>query len=329
MKAWRSRFPGGPETLSLEDVPASPPGAGQVSVRVKACGINYPDLLLIQDRYQVKPARPFSPGSEISGIVEEVGAGVSDIQAGERVAAQCGWGGMVESIVLDRSRCVRVPQAMSFEDAATFNFTFDTAYHALFDRAKLRPGETVLVTGAAGGIGLASVQLASAAGARVIAIVSSVEKLKFAQMYGASDGVVYDRAAAGTSPEWRARLKSMTGDTGADVVVDPVGGFLAEAALRCTAEYGRFLVIGFTAGIPSLPMNLPLLKSCNMMGINWRTFTLSYPKNNELNQTRLFRMYEQRLIKPAIAERFNFDDAPKAIGRLDDPDAMGKIVVVT
>jgi NADPH2:quinone reductase len=329
MKALLSRIAGGPETLRVESVPDPEMGPRQILISIKACGVNFPDLLLIQDLYQAKAPRPFSPGAEVAGVVEEVGADVKGYTKGDHVVGRCGWGGMAEKIALDADRCRRIPATMPFEHAAAFLFTYATSYYALKSRGRLAAGETVLVLGAAGGVGIAAIQIAKAMGARVIAAVSSESKLKFVRKHGADDGLVYPAAVTsdGEKRELSRSMKSLLSPSGADVVLDPVGGALSEVALRCTAERGRFLILGFTAGIPLIPLNLPLLKSCDILGVNWRTLVLSQPEENEANQKALFEMYDRRLIAPVITETFPLDLGGEAIRRFQDRTVMGKMVV--
>jgi NADPH2:quinone reductase len=328
MRALMSCEPGGPETLRLLDVPRPVPGPGQVLVAVKACGVNYPDLLTIQDRYQVKTPRPFAPGAEGAGVVAAIGEGVTALCVGDRVAARTGTGGMAEFVAVDAARCSPIPDGTSFVDAAVMQFTFETAYYALHTRAGVRAGETVLVLGAAGGVGIAAVQVARNLGARVVAPASSEEKLGFARQHGAAGGVIYSADTTGDGRELAARLKQAIGSRGADVIVDPVGGWLSEAAIRCMAEGGRYLVLGFTAGIPSLPLNLPLLKNCDVLGINWRTFTLSQDSRVTENRRALQAWYSQGALSPGISAEFPLEEGGKAIQHLADRRALGKIVVV-
>lgn len=326
MRALMSCEPGGPETLRLLDVATPVAGPGQVLLEVKACGVNYPDLLTIQDRYQVKTPRPFAPGAEVAGIVAAVGSGVTGFRVGKRIAARIGTGGMAEFVVVDAGRCSLIPDGMSFSDAAVMQFTFETAYYALHTRARLQAGETVLVLGAAGGVGIAAVQIASNLGAHVVAATSSEEKMAFARRYGASAGVHYPTVMPEDRREIAACLKGSVGPR-ADVVVDPVGGWLTEAAIRCLAEGGRYLVLGFTAGIPSLPLNLPLLKNGDVLGINWRTFTLQQDPRNEANRRELHRWYREGILSPGISAEFPLHEGGKAIQLLADRSAVGKIVV--
>ena len=329
MKAVLSKTPGPPETLVIEEVPDPRPGPNQVLVAVRACSVNYPDVLIIQDLYQFKPERPFAPGSEASGVVEAVGPGVADPKVGDRVLVMTGSGGMAEKLVAPADRCVRIPDAMPFDDAASFILTYGTSYYALKNRAQLRAGETLLVLGAAGGVGLAAVELGKAAGARVIAAASSDEKVALARRRGADAGVVYppgpfDKAGARALADL---LKTACGPNGADVIYDPVGGEYAEAALRSIAWNGRFLVIGFPAGIPKIPLNLALLKSCNIIGVFWGAFTRREPEANDTNTRELIELYARGAIKPEISEHFPLERAGEAIAHLAARKAMGKIVV--
>jgi NADPH2:quinone reductase len=329
MLALLSRQPGGPETLALETVPDPEPRPGEVRLAVKACGVNFPDALIVADRYQFKPERPFAPGSEVSGIVEALGEGVTSLKAGDRVIGSCGWGGMAEKLVLSAERCIPMPDAMPFDEAAAFVMTYGTSYHALKDRAGLERGETLLVLGAAGGVGLAAVELGKAMGARVIAAASSEEKVALAKARGAAEGLVYpsgplDKDAAKALAD---RFKAACGPHGADVVYDPVGGDYTEPALRAIAWEGRFLVVGFPAGIPKLPLNLPLLKSCQIVGVFWGAFAERDPRANAANIRDLLDLYEEGVIRPAISERVPLAQAGEAIARLARRQAMGRIVV--
>ena len=329
MKALISRSPGPPDTLTIEDVPDPRPGAGEVVIAVKACSVNYPDVLIIADQYQFKPPRPFSPGSEVAGTIEALGQGVGEFKVGDRVLAMTGWGGMAEKMAAPVDRCFPIPDAMPFDEAASFLLTYGTTHYALKDRARLRAGETLLVLGAAGGVGIAAVELGKAAGARVIAAASSDEKLALARERGAESGVVYprgpfDKAGAKALADL---FKSACGPDGANVIYDPVGGSYAEAALRSIAWEGRFLVVGFPAGIPQIALNLVLLKSCDIVGVFWGAFSRRDPKANEANTRELFELYARGAIKPPISEHFPLARAGEAIARLASRAAMGKIVV--
>ncbi|MFV0280210.1 MAG: NADPH:quinone oxidoreductase family protein [Rhodoblastus sp.] len=329
MKAVISREVGGPEALRLEQLPDPAAGPGQVVVDVKACGVNYPDALIIRDMYQFKPQRPFAPGGEISGIISAVGPKTEGIAVGDRILASCGWGGMAEKVVVDAGRTVKIPEIMPHDEAAAFLMTYGTSHHALKDRARLKAGETLLVLGAAGGVGIAAVELGKAMGARVIAAVSSQEKADFCKKHGADEAVVYpsgpfDKAGQKALADL---FKKACGPNGADVIYDPVGGDYAEASLRAIAWEGRFLVVGFPAGIPKLPLNLALLKGCDVLGIFWGDFVRRFPKRHQENVRELMDLYAKGTIKPYVSERFPLDKAGAAIEWLSSRKAMGKVVV--
>ena len=330
MKALLSRQAGGPETLALEEVPETDAGAGQVKIAVRACGVNFPDLLIIQDLYQFKPPRPFIPGGEIAGVVEAVGEGVDKFRPGDRVLMGPVRGGMAEKAVGPAANCWKIPDAMPFDEAAALLFTYATSQHALQDRALLRPGETLLVLGAAGGVGLAAVELGKAMGARVVAAASSAGKLDLARDRGADQGVRYatgplDKSAARALTD---ESKAACGADGAQVIYDPVGGDYTEAALRAIAWQGRHLVVGFTAGIPKLPLNLALLKSCQIIGVFWGEFATRFPARHAANVSALMALYREGRIKPVVTERFPLQRAAEAIGRLGTREVRGKVVVV-
>jgi NADPH2:quinone reductase len=329
MKAMLSTRVGGPETLELTELPDPTPGAGEVVIAVKSCGVNYPDSLIIEDRYQFKPARPFAPGGEVAGIVEAVGSGVTTCKPGDRVIGSLTWGGMAEKVALPAARCTPMPAEMPFEEASALVLTYGTSIHAIKDRARLKAGETMLVLGAAGGVGLSAVELGKAFGARVIAAASSQEKVDLARRHGADAGVVYP---AGPFDKTGARaladlFKEACGEKGADVIYDPVGGDYSEAALRAIAWEGRFLVVGFPAGIPRLPLNLTLLKGCQVVGVFWGGFVQRAPKANAANIAELMQLYSKGAIKPLVSERYSLARAGAAITRLSGRQAMGKIVV--
>jgi NADPH:quinone reductase len=329
MKALLSKVAGGPEKLVLEDVPDPEPGAGQVLLSVRACGVNYPDTLIIEDRYQFKPPRPFSPGGEVAGVITTVGEGVSRFKPGDRVIGWLNWGGMAEKLVIDESRCIPMPNAMPYDEASAFILTYGTSYYALKERGQLKPGESLLVLGAAGGVGLAAVELGKAMGARVIAAASSEEKIAIAKEHGADIGVVYPRSLSDReSAKALADLFKRSCDPGgADVVYDAVGGDYAEAALRAIAWEGRFLVVGFPAGIPRIPLNLPLLKSCQIVGVFWAAWVERDREAFEASTRELLEFYERGAIKPLVSERFPLERAQEAISWLADRKAIGKIVV--
>lgn len=330
MKAVLSRVVGGPSALTFEDVPDPAPGAGQALIAIAACGVNYPDALVIEDRYQFKPPRPFTPGGEISGTVIGLGEGVTGLSVGQRVLAALGSsGGMAEKAVADASRVQPIPDAMPFEEAAGLMFTYSTTIYGLKNRGNLKAGETLLVLGAAGGVGSAAVELGKAIGARVIAAVSSPEKAEAAKSFGADATVVYPSGPFDRDGQKKLAdlFKEACGKNGADVIYDPVGGDYTEAALRSIAWEGRLLVIGFPAGIAKLPLNLTLLKNCQVVGVFWGAFTARDPEGQAANVRALFDFYEKGLIKPRVSKRFPLEQGGDAIAWLSGRQALGKVVV--
>lgn len=329
MKALLSKAPGGPETLSVEELPDPVPGKGQVLIAVKACAINYPDVLIIEDRYQFKPQRPFAPGGEIAGVIEAVGEGVTDWAPGDQVIAVPGHGGLAEKLVIEAARLFRLPEGRSFEEGAALLLTYATTIHALLDRGHLREGHTLLVLGAAGGVGLAAIELGKAFGATVVAAVSSEEKAEAAKAAGADRTLVYGRAPfdKDQSKALAEQFKAAVGPAGADVIYDPVGGDYAEPALRAIGWEGRYLVVGFPAGIPRLPLNLTLLKSCDVCGVFWGAFAARDPKGNQAHVERLLRLWEEGRIAPRVTETFALADGGTAIARMAARAAIGKLVV--
>jgi NADPH:quinone reductase-like Zn-dependent oxidoreductase len=329
MKALLSKVSGGPDTLSLEEVPDPLVGKGQILVAVQACAINYPDVLIIEDRYQFKPPRPFAPGGEIAGVVEAVGEGVTDWAPGDRVIAVPGHGGLVEKLVLSPAQLYRLPEGRSFEDGAALLLTYATTIHALLDRGKLRAGQTLLVLGAAGGVGLAAIELGKAFGATVVAAVSSEEKAEAARSAGADATLVYPRGPLDkeASKALAEAFKAAVGHKGADVVYDPVGGDYAEPALRAIGWEGRYLVVGFPAGIPKLPLNLTLLKSCDVCGVFWGAFAARDPASNRAHVDTLFRLWSEGRIAPRVTEVFPFAEGGAAIAKMAARAVIGKVVV--
>ncbi|WP_449252478.1 NADPH:quinone oxidoreductase family protein [Brevundimonas naejangsanensis] len=329
MRAVLSKAPGGPETLVVEEVMDPTPGPGEVVIEVKAVGVNYPDALIIADKYQFKPERPFAPGAEVAGVVDAVGEGVKGVFRGDRVVAVPGWGGMVERLKVRAETLIPIPDSMDYETAAAFIMTYGTSYYALKDRAQLQPGETLLVLGAAGGVGAAAVELGKAMGARVVAAASTNDKVEFALELGADNGLIYpsgpmDKAA---QKALSGEFKLSTGRDGADVVFDGVGGDYAEPALRAMDWNGRYLVVGFPAGIPSLPLNLTLLKSVSVVGVFWGAAVARDPKAHAANMAELMQLYAEGKIKPRVSRTFPLERAHEAIQALSDRTAVGKIVV--
>ena len=329
MRAVLSKSVGGPETLVVEEVLDPTPMKGEVVIEVRAVGINFPDTLIIEDRYQFKPQRPFSPGGEVAGVVEVVGEGVKGVKRGDRVIAVPGWGGLVERLAVRADTLVPIPDAMSFEEAAGLIMTYGTSYYALKDRAGLKAGETLLVLGAAGGAGAAAVELGKAMGAHVVAAASTNDKVEFALELGADNGLIYptgpmDKAA---QKELSGELKLACGRDGADVVYDAVGGDYCEPALRAMDWNGRYLVVGFPAGIPSLPLNLTLLKSVSVIGVFWGAAVMRDPAAHAANMADLMGLYAQGKIKPRVSRTYPLEQAHEAIKALGDRAVMGKVVV--
>jgi NADPH2:quinone reductase len=321
---------GPPETLQLTELPSPVADRGQAVFSVKSCGVNFPDVLIIENKYQFRPALPFAPGAEIAGVVKSTGEGVSNVKPGDRVIASVGHGGMSEEIVVDAARCIPMPDSMDFETGSALILTYGTSHYALKDRAKLKPGENLVVLGAAGGVGLAAVELGKAMGARVIAGASSQEKVDLAKKHGAADGFVYPtgKLSRDQQKELSEQIKALTGGKGADVLYDPVGGDYSEPAIRAMNWEGRFLVIGFAAGeIPRIPLNLSLLKSCDILGVFWGAFTARNPKRNQEHLAEIARWVAEGKIKPYVSARFPLARAGEAIRMLADRKATGKIVV--
>jgi NADPH:quinone reductase-like Zn-dependent oxidoreductase len=329
MRALLSRAPGGPETLELSEVADPAAGKGQVVVAIRACSINYPDVLVIQDKYQFKPDRPFAPGGEIAGVIESVGEGVEGWAVGDRVIAMIGHGGLAEKIAVDAARLYSLPEDRSFAEGAALLLTYATTIHALLDRGRLQEGQTLLVLGAAGGVGLAAVELGKAFGARVIAAVSSEVKAAAACEAGADEALIYGRAPfdKAQSRALADRFKAALGPAGADVIFDPVGGDYAEPALRAIGWEGRYLVVGFPAGIPKLPLNLTLLKSCDVCGVFWGAFAGRDPEANRAHVERLFRLWQDGRIAPRVTGTFPLERGGEAIARMAARQAIGKLAV--
>ena len=322
MKALLCRQFGPPESLTLEDVPALEPAAGEVVVEVKAAGVNFPDVLIIQDKYQVKPALPFSPGSEFAGVVKKVGAGVSTAKAGDRVIAFSSYGAFAEEVKVDASRLIPMPAGMDFATASAFVLTYGTSHHALRNRAATTPGETLLVLGAAGGVGVSAIEIGKALGLRVIACASSDDKLAVCREHGADELVNY------TSEDLRARIKAITGGKGVDVIYDPVGGPYTEPAFRSAAWRGRLLVVGFAAGdIPRIPLNLPLLMERSIIGVYWGDWTRRSPAEFAASLAELGQWFAQGRLRPHLSATFPLGRAAEALRLMADRKVKGKVVV--
>ncbi|HXC54987.1 MAG TPA: NADPH:quinone oxidoreductase family protein [Rhizomicrobium sp.] len=321
---------GPPEEMELRELPSPTPGKNQVLLTVKACGVNFPDVLMLADKYQFKPPLPFPPGGEVAGIVKALGEGVTNMKIGDRVAVSVGSGGFVEEILADARRCVPVPANVDMNVASAFIVTYGTSYHALKDRAKLKPGEHLVVLGAAGGVGLSAVELGVAMGAKVIAGASTQEKVDLAIKHGAAAGFVYPRLPLSRDQQKAIsdKIKELTGGQGADVLYDPVGDQYAEPCLRAMNWEGRYLVIGFAAGeIPKIPLNLTLLKGCDVLGVFWGAFTGRNPKAANDSLREIMEMISQGKLHPDVSATFPLAEAGKSIRMLMDRKAMGKVVV--
>lgn len=330
MKAALCTHYGSPEELEIRDVPDLKAGSGQVVVAVKACGVNFPDVLMIQDKYQFKPALPFAPGGEVAGVAKEVGEGVTNVKVGERICVSTGSGGFAEQALADARRCIPIPDGVGDDVASSFIVTYGTSWHALKDRADLKAGENLVVLGAAGGVGLSAVEIGKAMGARVIAGASTQEKVDFAKRHGADDGFVYPPTPLSRDQQKALSedIKRLTGGVGADVLYDPVGDDYAEPALRAMNWNGRYLVIGFAAGnIPKVPLNLTLLKGCQIVGVFWGASTARDPKHAQESLTQLMGMIADGKLKPHVSARVPLARAGEAIRMLMDRKAHGKVVV--
>ena len=317
---------GPPESLVWEEIDPPALDDGGVRIRVRAAGVNFPDLLIIEGKYQFKPDMPFAPGAEVAGEVSEVGAAVTRFAPGDRVIGMTRWNGYAEEAVVPEARCLRLPAGMSFEIGAGFPMTYGTSFHALVQRGRLRAGETLLVHGASGGVGTAAVEIGGCLGARVIASGGSDDKLRaVAERYGVADVVNYR-----TDPAWKDRVKALTGGAGADVIYDPVGGEVFEQSLRCINWEGRLLVVGFAGGaIPGVRANLVLLKGCQIVGVFWGAFVRRDPETNRANFDRLFAWFEAGRLRPFVSRTVPLERAPEALGMLARREVVGKVVLTT
>jgi NADPH:quinone reductase len=329
MQAWLCTNPIGVDALRWETLPTPEPQAGEVRIAIRAASLNFPDLLIVQNKYQMKPPLPFVPGSELAGVVDAVGAGVTHLRPGDAVAAFTATGGFATHACVDASRVLPLPAGFAFDDAAAFILTYGTSHHALIDRAALKSGETLLVLGAAGGVGTAAIQIAKVLGARVIAAASSDEKCALCTALGADATINYGRNASGKHTELREQLKLLTDGKGPDVVYDPVGGDLAEPVFRSIAWRGRYLVVGFAQGaIPALPLNLALLKGASIVGVFWGDYTQREPQANAAALGELARWYAQGRIKPVIDQRLPMHELPQAFARMGTRKVQGKLVLM-
>jgi NADPH2:quinone reductase len=322
MKAILCKSYGPPDSLVVEDVASPVPGAGEVVISVKAASVNFPDVLIIENKYQLKPPLPFSPGSELAGLVKAVGDGVTALQPGDRVMAITGYGAFAEEVKTEARRSLVIPSGMDFATAAAFGLTYATSEHALVDRGALKAGEILLVLGAAGGVGLAAIEIGKILGARVIACASTDDKLAVCRAHGADETINY------ATEDFRERVKALTGGKGADVVYDPVGGPYTEPALRSIAWRGRLLVVGFAAGeIPKIPLNLTLLKGCAIVGVFWGDWARREPTHFAEAMTRLAGWYADGKLKPHISATFPLERAADALTLMASRKVMGKVVL--
>ena len=323
MHAWLCENPIGVEALNWKELPTPEPKADEVRVAIRAASLNFPDLLIVQNKYQMKPPLPFVPGSEYAGVIEAVGADVTHLKPGDAVAACGGTGGFGTHAIVKAALLLPLPAGFAFDDAAAFILTYGTTHHALLDRAALKAGETVLVLGAAGGVGTAAIQIAKAVGARVIAAASSDAKCELCKQLGADATINY------RSANLRDELKALTDGKGPDVVYDPVGGDLADPAFRSIAWRGRYLVIGFAqGGIPALPWNLPLLKGASIVGVFWGEFARREPKANARMLAELVQWYAAGKVKPVIDQRLPMQELPQAFARMGSQQVRGKLVMI-
>jgi len=315
---------GPPKSLELKRLPELKAEPGQVVVDVHACGVNFPDVLIIQNKYQFKPPLPFSPGGELTGIVKEIGEGVTHVKVGDAVICMTGWGGFAEQCSVASESVVLLPKNMNLVVGAGFTMTYGTSYHALVDRAKVQKGETVLVLGAAGGVGITAVELSKLMGARVIAAASTNEKLLVCKQHGADEVINY------TTENLREKINKITNGKGVDVIYDPIGGSLAEEGIRSMAWNGRYLVIGFASGpIPKIPFNLYLLKGCAVLGVFWGRFRGQEPKKAANNIKQLLTWYQDGKLKPLISKTYPLSEAWRALEDLEQRKVTGKVVITT
>ena len=329
MQALLSHAVGGPETLRLDTIPDPVAGPGELLIRVHAAAINYPDVIILEDKYQLKPPRPFAPGGEIAGEVVALGEGVSGWSIGDRILAVLGFGGLAELVAIPAKAAFRLPAKRSFIEGSALLLTYATSIHALYDRGRLAAGQTVLILGAAGGVGIAAIELAKAKGARVVAAVSSDDKAAAATAAGADTTLVYPRGPFDKDGQkaLAEQFKAAVGPGGADVIYDPVGGEYAEPALRSIAWEGRYLVVGFPAGIPRLPLNLTLLKSCDVCGVFWGAFAARNPAANAAHVATLFRLWDEGKISPLVSATYPLARGGEAIAALAERRVIGKLVV--
>ncbi|MDX2303515.1 MAG: NADPH:quinone oxidoreductase family protein [Microscillaceae bacterium] len=324
MKAVLCKEYGHWSNLRVEDIPSPKAGKGQVLIEIKACGVNFPDLLIVEGLYQFKPPLPFSPGAEVAGVVKELGEGVKHLEVGDRVFTGLLFGGYAQEVATDARTVFKIPDDMDFVQAASLMMTYGTSYHALVDRARIRPDETLLVLGAAGGVGLAAMDIAKALGAKVIAAASTDEKLEFCKAFGADEVINYNRE------DLKERIKTLTKGQGVNVIYDPVGGDFSESAFRSIAWEGRFLVVGFAAGqIPKIPLNLPLLKGADIIGVFWGAFTQRDPRRNMENMQAILSLFQEGKLRNHIHATYSLEQVQEALREVAQRKVIGKVVLLT
>ena len=330
MRALQCTELGGPDKLEINEVESPSAIPGNVVIDVKSGSINFPDVLMIQGLYQYQPPLPFTPGGESAGIISEIGEGVTKFKVGDKVFAMTGTGAFAEKILAHEDSCTIIPDSMDFDSAAALSMTYGTSLYALKQRANIQPGETLLVLGASGGVGIAAIELGKAMGAKVIAAASTQDKIDMCMAHGADEGFIYPSGNLDRDQQKQLsnKIKELTGGMGANVVYDPVGDSYAEPCLRATAWEGRYLVIGFAAGeIPKIPLNITLLKGCQIVGVFWGAWVGLFPDENKKNFDELFKLHAEGKINPEVSQRFALEDSAEAFSHLANRKAKGKVII--
>jgi NADPH2:quinone reductase len=330
MRALQCTELGGPDKLEINEVESPSAIPGNVVIDVKSGSINFPDVLMIQGLYQYQPPLPFTPGGESAGIISEIGEGVTKFKVGDKVFAMTGTGAFAEKILAHEGSCTLIPDSMDFDSAAALSMTYGTSLYALKQRANIQPGETLLVLGASGGVGIAAIELGKAMGAKVIAAASTQDKIDMCMAHGADEGFIYPSGNLDRDQQKQLsnKIKELTGGMGANVVYDPVGDSYAEPCLRATAWEGRYLVIGFAAGeIPKIPLNITLLKGCQIVGVFWGAWVGLFPDENKKNFDELFKLHAEGKINPEVSQRFALEDSAEAFSHLANRKAKGKVII--
>ena len=330
MKALQCVEMGGPDKLEINEVESPSAIPGHVVIDVKSGSINFPDVLMIQGLYQYQPPLPFTPGGESAGIISEIGEDVTKFKVGDKVFAMTGTGAFAEKILAHEGSCTLIPDSMDYDSAAALSMTYGTSLYALKQRANIQPGETLLVLGASGGVGIAAIELGKAMGAKVIAAASTQDKIDMCMAHGADEGFIYPSGNLDRDQQKQLsnKIKELTGGMGANVVYDPVGDSYAEPCLRATAWEGRYLVIGFAAGeIPKIPLNITLLKGCQIVGVFWGAWVGLFPDENKKNFDELFKLHAEGKINPEVSQRFALEDSAEAFSHLANRKAKGKVII--